>query len=359
MPKVQKSNLNLRVRVSGCQAINTTDEFWPCILPFCPNCGKSVAEGTIFCAHCGHKLTGGEEPKPVVVQPKPVERKSHRGRNIAIGVVGLVILLIVGVSFGLQVFQRAAIQNIKVESASPSNISPHLSGVSLDVQMKVRNPNSITATLDTISYSIYANGNYLGSGQTTATYNLPPNSDYTLTFPVSMAWGSVFRTVGSYILNGGHATWEIKGVDNVNINGIAFSVPFDYTTSGQYTGGSSTQQSTTSIQQTTTATTVTPAGYVIANGEYNVGPGKQVMFPFQLASQAQVTGTFSATASLGNNIIVIIKDQGGNVYYNSGKVASGTIAVTLGGGSYYLVLDNTYSTFSTKDVTIQASFTYT
>jgi LEA14-like dessication related protein len=140
-----------------------------------------------------------------------------------------VILVVVIASFALPIAQRAAIARIQVESVTPSDISVSSSGVSMNVDMIVNNPNSVTATLDEVSYSVYANGDYLGTGQTTTTYNVPPQSNYTLTFPLSMGWGSALNTVSNSIQNGGQVTWEIKGTDNVVINGFTFSVPFDFT----------------------------------------------------------------------------------------------------------------------------------
>jgi len=58
------------------------------------------------------------------------------------------LLIIVGGSFALQSAQRAAIQNVSVVSVTPSNIGAHLSGVTMNINMVVHNPNGITATLD-------------------------------------------------------------------------------------------------------------------------------------------------------------------------------------------------------------------
>jgi LEA14-like dessication related protein len=200
-------------------------------MPFCPNCGKAASEGAAFCPSCGYRLAASlrAQPQPVPAVPKSTAKVSHKGRNIGIAVIVL-ILVLVGGSFALQTAQRVAIQNVTVVSVTPSNIGVHLSGVTMDVDMVVHNPNSITATLDQVSYSVYANNDFLGSGQTTTTYNIPPQSDYKLTFPLTMGWGSAFSAVGSYILNGGHVTWELKGTDSVNINGLSYSVPFDFTT---------------------------------------------------------------------------------------------------------------------------------
>lgn len=107
--------------------------------------------------------------------------------------------------------------------------------------------------------------------------------------------------------------------------------------------------------------------FPIANSEYQVSPGTYTYIPFNMQCTGTVTGSFSAHAALGDNIIVYIMDSTGfrqfqsgvsaYAYYNSGKVASGTVNIGLSSGQYYLVLSNTYSTFSTKNVSFVASYT--
>lgn len=118
-------------------------------------------------------------------------------------------------------------------------------------------------------------------------------------------------------------------------------------------------QATQQNSQTQTST--------IANNVYKVGPGTYTYISFNLSCQASVSGSFSAHASLGNNIITMVLDQNNfqrmsnnqqaSAYYNSGKVPSGNFNLTLQPGQYDIVLSNTYSSFSTKTVSISASYT--
>ncbi len=108
------------------------------------------------------------------------------------------------------------------------------------------------------------------------------------------------------------------------------------------------------------------SGTQIANSVYKVGPGTYTYILFNNPCTSTASGSFSASAALGDNIIVYLMDQNnfqmfqnGNsaqTYYNSGKVASGSFNLVLNSGTYYIVLSNTYSTFSTKTVTLQASY---
>jgi|WetSurMetagenome_2_1015567.scaffolds.fasta_scaffold50446_4 hypothetical protein len=84
---------------------------------------------------------------------------------------------------------------------------------------------------------------------------------------------------------------------------------------------------------------------------------------------ARITGRFTASGGSGNDIIVLVLDSDGftnwsnnhevPAYYSSGKVTTGSLDVLLHApGTYYLVLSNTFSTVTTKDVRANMDFDY-
>ncbi len=104
----------------------------------------------------------------------------------------------------------------------------------------------------------------------------------------------------------------------------------------------------------------------ITDTVYKVSPSTYTYIPFNLSCTASISGSFSASASLGDNIITYVLDQNNynqfssnhpaSTYYNSGKVASGSFNLALQPGQYYIVLSNTYSSLSTKTVSISSSY---
>lgn len=118
--------------------------------------------------------------------------------------------------------------------------------------------------------------------------------------------------------------------------------------------------------QSSSITTAQHPAFQVANSIYKVSPGTYTYIPFNMQCSGTLSGAFSAHAALGNNIMVFVVDPTGfrqlqagssfNSYYDSEKVASGTINIGLASGQYYLVLSNTYSAFSTKTVDIAASY---
>ena len=109
----------------------------------------------------------------------------------------------------------------------------------------------------------------------------------------------------------------------------------------------------------------------IVNGTTKVEAGENLNYQFTIPSNASnihVSGTFIVQGGSGNGIIVYIFDstnfynyENGNYFgalYQSSQTTSAPISSNLdSNGTYYLVLDNTFSTL-TQIVNVQANVTY-
>lgn len=118
----------------------------------------------------------------------------------------------------------------------------------------------------------------------------------------------------------------------------------------------------------------TPQQYTvnIVNGLITVPAGGYESYEFTVpacASYGTVSGSFTASGGSGNDIRVYIMNQtsfinweNGHtvpVYYSSGQLTTATIRATLPGGTtYYLVYDNTFSVFSSKNVQTTVNLYY-
>jgi LEA14-like dessication related protein len=116
--------------------------------------------------------------------------------------------------------------DLQVQSTSVDMQGLVSSGLSLNVDAVIYNPNDFGATLKEANYSVYANGRYVGTGQTSREYDLGAGASLTMTFPVSIGWTSAFETTGSYFLSLGHVTWTVKGTAEVEIGGVTLRVAF-------------------------------------------------------------------------------------------------------------------------------------
>jgi LEA14-like dessication related protein len=104
-------------------------------------------------------------------------------------------------------------------------------GPDLSLAAVIYNPNSFGATMIGANYSVYADGNYLGNGQTTHEYVLSPQSTETFVLPVSIGWKSALQTMGNYLIDHGGVTWEVKGTADIEVGGVSLSIPFELVTS--------------------------------------------------------------------------------------------------------------------------------
>ncbi len=84
---------------------------------------------------------------------------------------------------------------------------------------------------------------------------------------------------------------------------------------------------------------------------------------------ATIKGSFTASGGSGNDIAAIIASEDdytnwsnghqAKAYWSTqGKQTTGSFDVRLGPGTYYLALNNRFSTFSDKYVAINASLNY-
>lgn len=168
-----------------------------------------------------------------------------------------------------------------------------------------------------------------------------------------------------------YATFDgTQGYSGVRGSDISVQVMAYQTTQAPSPQSSSLEQQLQQAQQKVQAVQANPNpshSTAIVNSIYKVGPGTYNYISFYSSCSSTVTGGFSAEAALGDNIIVYLLDQNnfnafknGNsaqAYYNSGKVSSGNLNVGISPGTYYIVMSNMYSSFSTKTVSLQASFT--
>lgn len=86
------------------------------------------------------------------------------------------------------------------------------------------------------------------------------------------------------------------------------------------------------------------------------GTAKWWRFTIPPGANGRVVGDFRASGGGGNDIEVGVTDENGanghagRFWYHSGKVTVGSIDVTLGPGTYFIVFSNRFSVFSSKSV---------
>jgi hypothetical protein len=116
-----------------------------------------------------------------------------------------------------------------------------------------------------------------------------------------------------------------------------------------------------------------PHSIPIGNGAVVVAAHSVSWYPLFVppgATTVSVTGRFTATGGVGNDIFVYVLDQDGltnfnnghqaPAYYNSGKLTTASIGAVLPTrpATYYLVFDNRFSALTPKAVQFNAALNY-
>jgi hypothetical protein len=96
---------------------------------------------------------------------------------------------------------------------------------------------------------------------------------------------------------------------------------------------------------------------------FAIGAKEYISLPISPDNVETINGRFEAKGGSGNDVEVFILDQDGltnwknghstPTYYNSGRKTVGTFKVTLNPGNYFLIISNTFSTYTSKAVTLK------
>ncbi len=268
-----------------------------------------------------------------------------------------------------------------------------IQGINLDLAFGLSNGGILPVYIPNLSYDLAINGIPMGKGYSYIDTVINPGETKEITALQNFEKSSLAPAVSSIVGNGGVIKLHVSGTAYFKL--LGFDIPISFESTKQISIkdeikkrlnseiqknkqqssnsidslGQSIGSALESIKNKITGTPNRPnlqlSGQTMVDSVYRVSPGGYYYIPLTLPCDARIQGGFSASAALGDNIIVYVFDesqfeqyQNGestSTYYNSGKIESGTFDMYLDSGTYYLVLSNTYSTFSTKNVALQVA----
>lgn len=285
-----------------------------------------------------------------------------------------------------------------------------IDGVNLNLIFGLSNHGLFPVYIPNLSYDLYVNGAYVGTGYSDRANTIYPGQ--TDEFPILQNFkkSSLNPAISSIISNGGVMEIKVKGTAYFQILGFSIPVPFESSKQISIYDEIRSRlndeiQKQQEIERQAAAARAAAAvkaaadvaakfeeslkysaqalleqlfgspkdldlklpGKTIIDDTYQVYPGGYSSHWIDITCHFNLKGGFIASAALGNDIKVYILsednfksfEKGQNVptYYNSDKVESGIFDVTLTAGKYYIVMDNRYSIFSSKNVQLQAAWT--
>jgi len=266
-----------------------------------------------------------------------------------------------------------------------------IDGVNVNLGFSLHNGGLLPVYIPNLTYDLKVNDVYVGKGHSNVDATINPGQSKQIYSLQNFQKNSLSPAIYSIINNGGKMEIKVSGTAHFSLFGINIPVPFESTKQISVYNEikkklneeieqnkqreakalqQSIQKAANSLIDKITGTN-TPdlnlnlQGTVVYDSTYKIGPGQYRYFPLTLPDVCTIQGGFQANAGLGDNIMAYLVDeddfssfQNGNQfrsYYSSGKIEHDTFEVTLNPGQYYLILSNTYSIFSTKNVQLQVS----
>lgn len=144
--------------------------------------------------------------------PPRLSSGNRGGRTTAL----ILIILIGGGIYYYYAFQQLDFQ---IENASIENIS--LSGVALEIYIRVQNPNPLPIVITSTKFDVYLNDQYIGKGISEAT-TIGGNGFRTIQTPVHITFSGLALGIINELTKGGVVTIEVVGEASLFI----FSLPF-------------------------------------------------------------------------------------------------------------------------------------
>jgi LEA14-like dessication related protein len=149
-------------------------------------------------------------------------------RTIIIVAVVIIVIIAIGVIGYQQVQQREALRNIQVSVDGVQPVSVNLSSATLNITLRITNPNGGAATLDKTDFTVTINNNSLGSGQNLEQVTIPAGGSQTVTIPFTVSYTGAVKTAWSYLTQGG-ADWRVVGTAYFDTLFGTVGVPYDFT----------------------------------------------------------------------------------------------------------------------------------
>ena len=147
---------------------------------------------------------------------------------VVVSAVVIVVLAALGAGlwFTQQIRQREALKNVIVSIAEIHVEEIGLTGATLNIRLRMQNPNSLTATLDRMDYTIYGNGNNLGSGNIAQRTDIPAGGENVASTDFDLLYSGAAKVIQSDLATG-NVKWRITGTAYFDTPIGTINVPFD------------------------------------------------------------------------------------------------------------------------------------
>ena len=258
-------------------------------------------------------------------------------------------------------------------------------GINLDLEFGLYNGGFLPVYIPDLSYNLYINDVYVGKGYSKIEKTISPGQTKKIDVLQNFRKSSLTPAVSNIINNNGVIDLKVKGTAYFKLFVIDIPIPFESTQSISIkdeirnklnaeiqrlkpapvkTITSSVKSFIDRLDGTVKDLDLRLPGTII-DSTYRVGPGTYRYVTIDMPCTGTIQGGFISNAVLGDDIKVYLLNQNQfngyknnesvSTYYNSGKVEYGTFDVTVNADNYYVIMSNTFSSFSTKTVQLEVA----
>jgi len=134
---------------------------------------------------------------------------------IAVIVLAILVILVgAGLYLFSQIQEKEAFKNVEIDFESVEIKDIGVEQITLNLNLKVHNPNKIPATLDGADYEIYLEGIYMGNGSLNEKITIPLNETKIVRSEVNVKYENLNRLLNiteKIVKNNGEVNIMIKG----------------------------------------------------------------------------------------------------------------------------------------------------
>jgi len=329
------------------------------------------------------------------------------GKAVGIGIGIFLIILVIGGLFVYSYTQLSvSLNDVKFHSIDWTTISwttllklglntlssnwlgvafDLIDGVNLNLIFGLSNGGLLPVYIPNLSYDILVNDVSVGKGHSNTNITINPGQTKEIISFQNIKKSSLSPAVYSIVNTNGVIELKVKGTAYFKLFGISIPIPFESSKQISIkdeiknklnyeiqrlkpepvkTITSSANSFIDKLDGNIKDLNLNLSGTIIDN-TYRVGPGNYKYVSFSMPCTGTIQGGFIANAALGDDIKVYLLNQNQfngyknnesvSTYYNSGKVEYGTFDVTVNADKYYVIMSNTFSSFSTKTVQLEVS----
>ncbi|NLK25169.1 MAG: hypothetical protein GX307_01150 [Euryarchaeota archaeon] len=150
-------------------------------------------------------------------------------RRGTIAFLAIICIVIIAGSIFLyqQIQQRDALRNVQISVDGVQIESVDAGSATLNISLRIINPNSIAVTIDRTDYTVFINNDSLGSGKNLHRVTIPAGGSVIISQPFTAPYVGATHGIWSYMTQD-EVDWRIVGTAYFDTPLGTIAIPYEY-----------------------------------------------------------------------------------------------------------------------------------